>query len=629
MSNNIKVPIKGMHCRSCEILIEENLKEIPSIKTVEVDYKAGEAVIHYDGLEPNSRLINKAIVDAGYEIGQDDELPFLTKNKQEYLALGEAFMLLVAIFLALKFFGVTSLNFSPSLASPSWGLIIIIGLVAGISTCMALIGGLSLGLSAKFAENHPTATPAEKFRPHLFFIGGRVLSYTALGGLLGAVGKVFQFSATTNGILTLLVGGVMLIMGLQLINIFPRLNKLKFSLPKSIGKALGLGGRHKEYSHKNAMVMGALTFFLPCGFTQAMQLYAVSTGSISSGAIVMGLFALGTAPGLLSIGGLSSIVRGAAKERFFKVAGLAVIIFAVFNLNNGYTLASMNLTGFGIYKPGQSSIVKDPNVTMVNGVQEVRMTEDNGGYSPNKFSIKKGVPVKWIIDARAPYSCASTIVVSKLGIQKNLSAGENVIEFTPTEVGKIAFSCSMGMYTGVFNVYDGTDSTASVNSATDNAPVTRAGGCGMNRTAGGSGGGCGGGGAKTGGCGCGGASGGCGGGARTQPTNANAKPAVTETIRDSANQGSVQVIKTTYTSADYISPSSFKVKAGTKVQFQIDVRDDGTGCGSQIMIPGLYDSAETLTAGTKIEMNFVPTTPGTYDITCGMQMIRFGSITVE
>lgn len=33
----IKVPIKGMHCRSCELLIEEKLKEIEHVMEVYVN----------------------------------------------------------------------------------------------------------------------------------------------------------------------------------------------------------------------------------------------------------------------------------------------------------------------------------------------------------------------------------------------------------------------------------------------------------------------------------------------------------------------------------------------------------------------------------------------------------------
>ena len=620
MSKNkyIKIPIKGMHCRSCELLIEENLKEISHVKSVDVNYKTGEAFVYYEGQTPNQDTLNKAICLAGYEIGHSDKLPLFSTDKKEYINLGIAFLFLMAVFLLLKGTGLFDINLGSSLSNPSWGLIILIGLVAGFSTCMALVGGLSLGLSTKFIENHPKATASEKFRPHLFFMAGRIVSYAFLGGLLGLLGTVFKFSTLTNSILTILVGVVMLVMGLQLIDIFPRLSSFKFTLPKSVAKAFGFSGKSKEYSNWNAVVLGALTFFLPCGFTQAMQLYAVSTGNFLSGALIMGLFAIGTAPGLLSIGGLTALVKGKFKARFFKVAGLAVILFALFNLSNGYTLASLSVSGFS---GADSSVISDPNVTLENGVQVVRMVEGNAGYSPNKFSIKKGVPVKWIIDAQAPYSCASSIVVPKLNISKNLEAGENIIEFTPNQIGKIPFSCSMGMYTGVFNVYD-ENSSATIDNT--KAPVTKtSGSCGITPSSTGAGS-CGGGSATaakpaTVGCGCGGSGGSCGGGAKITP-NTTDTPAV--------ESNDVQLIKATYTVSGDVQPNSFTVKAGKPVRFEVYAKEDGAGCMGTIQIQNLYENIQQFRKGETVVMEFTPKESGNYLVTCAMN-VPHGTLKVQ
>lgn len=611
MSNikNTKLFIKGMHCRSCELLIEEKLKEIPKVKAVNINYRRGEATIKYEGDTPPLSSYNKAISDAGYQIGSEGVLPLITRDRKEYIGLGVAFLFLMALYLVLRGLGLSNINLSPDLSDPTWGLIIIIGLVAGFSTCMALVGGLSLGISSKFLASHPQASTAQKFRPHLYFILGRIISYGLLGGLLGVLGAVFKLSTLATGILTFIVALVMLIMGLQLINIFPRLNRFKLTLPKSIAKALGFNRQSQEYSPGGAMTLGALTFFLPCGFTQAMQLYAISTGDVVLGALVMSLFALGTAPGLLSIGGLTSLVKGSLKERFFKVAGLAIIFFSLFNISNAYTLASLNFSG-SISNTKQSRVV-DPNVSLENGVQVVRMNENKNGYSPNKFSIKRGVPVKWIIQANAPYSCASVLVVPKLKIQKFLVAGENIIEFTPKDVGNLPFSCSMGMYTGVFNVYDD-DAEDSSSAITNTALAAPAGKVSANSCQVGS---------KQGSCG-GGATCACGG--QKKVLDVNSVPVVAE-----INSDNLQIIKATYTDTEYLKPTSFKVKAGSRVSLEIDVRADGVGCGYAITIPGLYDKIEPLRAGVPIVMEFTPETAGTYDITCGMNMIRYGTIIVE
>jgi len=398
----------------------------------------------------------------------------------------------------------------------------------------------------------------------------------------------------------------MLVMGLQLINILPRFSKYKFTLPKSFSRFLGIKKSKKEYSHSQAMIMGALTFFLPCGFTQAMQLYAVSTGSIGRGALIMGLFALGTAPGLLSIGGVTALISGNFKERFFKIAGLAVIFFAVFNFNNAYNLASLSLSSLTTSPVEARENIVDPNVSLENGVQVVRMVEYNRGYSPNKFSIQKGVPVKWIIDAQAPYSCASSLMLPSLGIKKNLRAGENIIEFTPTTTGRLAFSCSMGMYTGVFDVYDNEASADSKSIATKTkvalaqSSSPNGSSCSLNENGG------------SGGCGC-------GGGAEIE-TNTEITPAKTE--------GTVQLIKATYTEENDIQPNNFTVKVGQPVRFEVEVEDDGEGCMAEIGVQRLTNRFQYLEAGKTIVMEFTPQTKGRYLIICAMGVPR-GKITVE
>lgn len=601
----IIVPILGMHCKSCELLIEDELKNIKGVKKVSANFNRSQVEIFYDDHRPNNGQITEAIERAGYKIGQDVESSALiSKDKKIYKDLGIAFLFLVGIYFLLREFGLTNLNFISSKDNLTVPLVFLIGLTAGVSTCMALVGGLVLGISSKHNEAHPTATAMEKFRPHVFFNLGRFLSYAFLGGILGVLGQAFQLSGLTLGLLTIGVGLVMLIMGLQLIEIFPWISRVKFTLPKSISRILGINSQTKEYSHKNSMVMGALTFFLPCGFTQAMQIYAVSTGSFWGGMLVMGTFALGTMPGLLSVGGLTSIVKGAFAKRFFKFAGLVVIGFALLNISNGF-----GLTGFTLAAGNDNpASINDPNVTLVNGVQVVKMTEDSRGYSPNKFTIRKGIPVKWVIDAQEPYSCASTILISQLNIRQQLTAGENIIQFTPTQTGSLRFSCSMGMYTGVFNVVDANGSSNTV-SAANSIPST-----GSSPSAGGS-------------CGAGGGGCGCGGGAARNITQTQG--AVQNTTDNNSGNSSVQLINATYTASDYLQPNTFKVKAGQPVKIAIDVKDNGSGCGYAITIPGLYNNVEPLQAGQPILMEFTPQTPGNYDITCGMGMIRFGSIEVD
>lgn len=567
------IPIKGMHCRSCEMLVEEELKKLPGVFYTGVSYKKSLAEIQSHNEVPND-LIHKAVAEAGYSVGKNEKKAWLSRDSNQYRDLFGAFIVLVALYLILKMFGVTDLKINPGAPSNLF-VVLLIGLTAGISSCMALVGGLVLGMSARHAEKHPEATPVQKFRPHIYFNIGRIVSYAVLGGIIGLIGQAFQFKGPTLGIVTLIVGMVMLTLGLQLIEIFPKISGISFSLPSGISKALGIKKHHaKEYSHTNSSLVGALTFFLPCGFTQAMQIYAMSTGSFISGALIMGIFAIGTAPGLLGIGGLTSVIKGSFSKKFFKFIGLMVIAFALFNISNAF-----NLFGWRISLPSSSSSTQnisqsgnsDPNVTLENGVQIVRTTEESYGYRPNKFTIKKGIPVRWIINATNVYSCAASIIVPKLDIGKTLKSGENIIEFTPTETGVINFSCAMGMYTGKFIVVE------------NDYPVDQN---------------------------------------IQKPRTEQPKP-----VSDALAPGT-QLIKTTYTQENDIDPYQFKVLANKPVRFEINAKDDGYGCMGSVTIPGLTDDIKLIRKGAPIKFDFTPTKKGSYYITCSMGTPR-GEIVVE
>ncbi len=438
----IVVPIRGMHCKSCEISIEENLKQIAAIKKCDVSHVSGQAKIWYDGDKPLLNQISKAVEQAGYTVGQDDKKHWFSRNPRDYFYLINAGAIVLILFIAAQLFGLGDL--AANLNQKSLGLAVVIGLVAGVSSCMALIGGLVLALSARHSELHPEASRMEKFRPHLFFNLGRIIGFAFLGGLIGILGGALQPSIKVMGLLTILVGMVMVLLGLKLVEIFPVLQRVNLTLPKFVSRTLGINSSAKEYSHKGSFIAGAMTFFLPCGFTQAMQLYAISTGSVIQGATIMSLFALGTAPGLLGIGGLSSAVKGPKAKLFFATAGVTVILLGAFNINNA-----------GRILFPQKILAEQPSDSVsTNNVQEVKMTQSGFGYSPDILTVKKGVTVKWIINSTNQYTCASFIVMPAYNIRQSLKAGDNIIQFTPTKTGEIDFSCSMGMYRGKFVVID-------------------------------------------------------------------------------------------------------------------------------------------------------------------------------
>ncbi len=439
------INLEGLYCRACELTIQKNLEELPEIKKARASFRKQVVEIIYDDMAPAGEKIKEAVERAGYQLGVGKKLPWLASTGRVYGDLLSAGLILFALYLLVRLIGLDNLNFSLG-QSVSYPMLFLVGLVAGVSTCMVLVGGLVLGFAASHAENHATEKFSQKFRPHLFFNLGRIVGFLILGGVLGALGSILSPSARFYGALIILVSLVMLLLGVKLTEIFPRLSQWQLTLPK------WLGGRmlnKTEYSPFKTFLGGVLTFFLPCGFTQAAQVLAVASGSFWAGGLFMFLFALGTAPGLLSLGALSAWFKGRAGQIFFKVAGLAVILFGAFNLSNGLILTGLKAA---TVDQKETITVGGQKIKIINGEQILEMNQLAFGYEPNKLVVKKGVPVKWVITSKNPYTCASSLVVPSLNLYQTLQAGKNIINFTPDKAGIISFSCSMGMYRGYIKV---------------------------------------------------------------------------------------------------------------------------------------------------------------------------------
>lgn len=439
-----KIGVQGLHCKACEILVEEKMLEIPGIVAARVSHKKAELEIDYDNNLPDRDSIKQNLEKIGYSM-KDEKLSNANHQEKKWKNLGIALLITLLLLLALKISGLANLTNTINPSTMSWAAIVIIGLIAGVSTCMALVGGMAIALGAKYARANPGANRLEKFLPHLYFNLGRILGFFLLGGVLGKIGSIFKLSFSLSAWITLLIGFIIIFLGLQILDIFPSLNKIGFSLPKKMAKASHLVKKNNNHHILAAFAAGPLSFFLPCGFTQSMQIYALSTGTFLNGAIVMSLFAIGTAPGLLSLGGLVSLLKNKKTGVFFKTAGLIIILFGIFNVSNAYKFLHLNAVS-------DSSITKELSTKSKDESQVIYMEQSNRGYVPKNLTVELNRPVKWIINSTNPYSCASSLIVPSLKINKQLTKGENIIEFRPVKVGIINFSCSMGMYRGSIEV---------------------------------------------------------------------------------------------------------------------------------------------------------------------------------
>ena len=165
----------------------------------------------------------------------------------------------------------------------------------------------------------------------MLFHTGRLIAFLLLGGVIGAIGSAFALNASATFMLSLIIGIVMLILGINLLDVFHWSKRLQPAMPKFLARHAY--GASKLNHTLTPFLVGVATFFLPCGFTQSMQIYTLSTGSFLAGSLTMGAFALGTLPvlGLISFSSFS-IQNKKYSGVFFKTAGLIVIMFALFNL---------------------------------------------------------------------------------------------------------------------------------------------------------------------------------------------------------------------------------------------------------------------------------------------------------
>lgn len=357
---------------------------------------------------------------------------------RDYAEIVAIFLMLTALVFALRQFDVLPRGLSVS-DTMSYGLVFMIGLVASVSSCIAVTGGLLVAVAAKYNEVTDTRPGLQRLKPLIYFNTGRIISYTLLGGAVGALGSALTLSNEVNGILTIVASAVMILLGIHMLKLFPALSRLLPRLPRV------LGHRIQDLSTRNlrgsAFALGAATFFLPCGFTQALQLYVLAKGSFTVGALTMLAFSLGTLPALMSLSAVSSFARGAFQKHFLKVAGAAVVVLGLMNIQYGFVLTGSDLAA--VQTPQTN-----PTAGIADGKQIAVMRVVGLEYMPNRFTVRQGVPVEWRIDASEAAACGHILLAPRLGIRTLLSSNSTTtINFTPKESGDFAFNCGMGMMT--------------------------------------------------------------------------------------------------------------------------------------------------------------------------------------
>ncbi|MFA4845157.1 MAG: sulfite exporter TauE/SafE family protein [Patescibacteria group bacterium] len=448
MSHQQRFCVSGTTCHSCEIVLERELKKIPGVLDVRASHGAScvDLTLVKDAhLAPGD--LDLQMTGSNYRFSDWQE--HSTATAWNFQRIGGVLVLVLTIWYVLNQFGLLSV--SPSVnAVGGLSAIFVIGLIASFSSCTAVLSGLIVALSASHAKHHASESTHDRLRPHILFNLGRLVGFAAFGLAIGAAGSILSISPGLNALFVIAIAILMLGLGANLLDLVPK-GAIAIHPPKTLSRAI----HRLEDSHHPAVpfVLGAFTFFLPCGFTQSVQLYALSTGNPFSAAAIMIVFALGTLPALFGFGAATSITHGRNLKRVTQVAGVLVMVIGISQLLNGMTL-------FGVSSPGtvtkEKITVAESALTVVDGKQMIQMELGGGSYMPDVFQVVEDVPVVWNIYAPKFIGCADSLISRGLGIQARLLPGDNIVTFTPKEPGNYVFSCSMGMVRGTMIVVKNT-----------------------------------------------------------------------------------------------------------------------------------------------------------------------------
>lgn len=419
----IILKISGMSCESCSDKITEKLKKVKGIYSAKVSFETKLAEIFYDEKVLKLSVIKDKIDVIGYKA---------STNKTSIKEIIPIIIGIVIIYLLLnRLFGFTFFNYIPKFdESTSIFMLFSIGMLTSVH-CVSMCGAINIAAS--------TSLNKSKIRP-VFYNLGRIVSYTIIGGIIGGMGSIVSFNNTFRGLLILFTSILMLFMGLSMLGWIP--NYFYKLFPKiKLNKYVN--------NNKSPFIIGLLNGFMPCGPLQIMHLYALSTGSILLGALSMFMFSLGTVPLMLIFGLFLTSLNKKHSNLIHKISSTLVIVLSILMVSRAFNYLDINLNKlfFMNYKNYEIAQIYDE-------YQYVEIDLEKDRYKP--ILVQKGIPLRFNIkvDIIQKYGCTSSIIIPKLNREIKLKNGDNYIEFTPSEVNNINYSCFMGMVSGNIKVVD-------------------------------------------------------------------------------------------------------------------------------------------------------------------------------
>ena len=294
-----ELKIRGMICQSCVGEVEALLLHTRGVIRAKVSYLKGQAQLEYDPELVSLSNVQRRLAENGYQSG-DRGLSGVALDG-----------LCLALTLLLTWLLLGSSHHSMELGnSAGFGAAFLLGLMTS-PHCLGMCGGILLG---NCAQNRSPALAS------LAYNVGRILSYTAIGGIFGALGTVIAYSMSVKSMVFTMVGLAVILIGLNLWGLLPGLGALIASQPSFCQ----LPTRTQKCFAGRPLLIGLLTGLMPCASLYAMWLHAVSGGSAVYGAETMLAFALGTAPLLFLFGALGALIPKKWNKYFLKASAVLV-----------------------------------------------------------------------------------------------------------------------------------------------------------------------------------------------------------------------------------------------------------------------------------------------------------------
>ena len=421
--------VAGMHCPHCETAILRAVRDLDGLTSPKADHRAGTLTAQWDAIRLPEEKLAERIAEAGYVLKRENR-----SLLQRVLALLCVALALAAMYLLFALTPIEGLlsAFPTARTGMSLGALFVAGLLTSLH-CAAMCGGINLAQSAASAQSGKKISVA-----NIQYNAGRLISYALVGGIVGALGSVLRISTGVQAAIQIIAAAFMVLMSL---------NMLDLSVLKGVIPTLPAGLRAKLLGKRNdsSLWIGLVSGLMPCGPLQAMQLYALSTGSWYMGALSMACFCLGTIPLMLSFG----LVSGKLNKRFAKpmriATGVLVMVMGMAMLTRGLTLS-----GVQVRQPSHAA--RSESYILTEACQTVNSELEWRGYPD--ITVKAGVPVRWIIHADADKitGCNNEMVIPALNLRVPLQEGDNLVEFTAQEPGVIPYTCWMGMLRGSITV---------------------------------------------------------------------------------------------------------------------------------------------------------------------------------